>query len=167
MALGGTGALILCTGASKNEPDCDIIIVLGHRNRDGSIGRTMDERIARACAYLRSHPHCHAVLSGGQGEAAYLFSALTAAGIREDRLILEENSRNTWQNLKFSLPLTEGKSVGILSSEFHLFRTKLYLTGRKISLIPAKTENFPRWLKNFIREIAGVWHYIILGGHYD
>ena len=167
LVLGTTGALIFHAGAAKSEPDCDFLIVLGHRNRDGSIGATMNERVARALAYLNSHPNTTAILSGGQGEAAYMLDALTAAGIAENRLILEENSRNTWQNLKYSLPLAQEKTVGILSSEFHLFRSKLYTKNRKISLIPAKTQDFPRWAYNFCREIAGVWHYIFLGGTYD
>lgn len=164
---GVTGALILHAGAAKNEPDCDFLIVLGHRNRDGGIGKTMNERVARALVYLNSHPNTTAILSGGQGEAAYMRHALVVAGIDQNRLILEEQSLNTWQNLKYSLPLTEGKSVGILSSEFHLFRSKLYIKDRKVALIPAKTEDFQRWLFNFCREIAGVWHYILLGGTYD
>lgn len=167
LVLGATGALILRTGATKKDPDCDCIIVLGHRARDGGFDATIDERIDRTLRYLHDHPHTKAILSGSQGEARYMFEALTAAGIDENRLILEENSNSTWQNLKFSLPLAEQKSVGILSSEFHLFRAKLYLKNQKIPLIPAKTQDFHRWLHNFCREIAGVWHYIILGGTYD
>ena len=167
LALAATGVLIAGTGAAKKEPDCDFLIVLGHRNRDGSMGTTMNERVARAASYLQSHPQTRAVLSGGEGEAAYMRNHLIAAGIAENRLILEENSQNTWQNMRFSLPLTEGESVAVLSSDFHLFRAKLYLKNRKIAVIPAKTEDFPRWLFNFCREIAGVWHYILLGGTYD
>ncbi len=170
LVLGVTGALILHAGAVKNEPDCDFIIVLGHRERDGRFGATLDERIHRASAYLRSHPHTKAILSGGNGEARYMRQALTAAGIDENRLITEEKSTLTWQNLKYSLPLTDGvdsKRVGILSSEFHLFRTKMYLKSEDIPMISAKTKDFPRWLYNFCREIAGVWHYVFLGGTYD
>ena len=167
LALGVTGALILCTGMVKKEPDCDCVIVLGHRDRDGRLGPTMNERIARALAYLNHHPNTVAILSGGGAEAQYMFEKLTAGGIAENRLILEDQSTNTWQNLKYSLPLTEQKKVGILSSEFHLFRAKLYLKNRKVALISANTVDFPRWLFYFCREIAGVWHYILLGGTYD
>jgi uncharacterized SAM-binding protein YcdF (DUF218 family) len=167
LVLGATGALILHAGGRKKDPDCDFIIVLGSKLENGTPTTTMNERIARALDYLHDHPHTNAILSGGLGEAQVMFDALTAAGIGENRLILEEKSTSTWQNLKFSLPLAEEKTVGILSSEFHLFRAKLYIKGRKIALIPAKTKNFPRWAHNFCREIAGVWHYILLGGTYD
>ena len=167
LVLGITGVLILCTGVKNANSDCETIIVLGHRDRSGGFGATMNERIAGAEKYLRDHPGTTAILSGGQGEAAYMQKALTAGSISEKRLILEENSRNTWQNLKFSLPLVQGETVGILSSDFHLFRAKLYLKNRKVLLIPVKTKDFPRWAFNFCREIAGVWHYILLGGTYD
>ena len=167
LALGITGALILRAGGAKKEPDCECIIVLGHRDRSGTIGATMEERIEKAACYLHDHPKTQAILSGGEGEARYMFQALAAAGIEKSRLIMEEQSTSTWQNLKYSLPLAGEKTVGILSSEFHLFRAKLYIKGRKIPLIPAKTQNFPRWAHNFCREIAGVWHYILLGGTYD
>ena len=170
LVLGATGALILCTGANKKEPDCDFIIVLGSKLEKGMPTATMHERIDRALHYLRHHPRTKAILSGGQGEAEVMFETLTAAGIDEKRLILEEKSTSTWQNLKFSFPLmdtTLSKRVGILSSEFHLFRAKMYLKNQEFSLISAKTQDFPRWLHNFCREIAGVWHYIFLGGTYD
>ena len=167
LVLGATGALILCTGANKKEPDCDFIIVLGSKLEKGMPTATMHERIDRALHYLRHHPRTKAILSGGQGEAEVMFETLTAAGIDEKRLILEENSTTTWQNLKYSLPLTEEKTVGIVSSEFHLFRAKIYIKNRKIAFIGAKTKDFPRWTHNFCREIAGVWHYILLGGTYE
>lgn len=170
LVLGITGALILLAGAHQKEPDCDCIIVLGSKIQSGEGSVTMNERIGRALDYLNAHPRTKAILSGGQGEARYMFDALVAAGIGENRLILEEKSTSTWENLKFSLPMLEEaatKTVGILSSEFHLFRAKMYLKSRKVHLIPAKTQDFPRWFRSFIREIAGVWHYILLGGTYD
>ena len=169
VVLGITGALILRAGATKKDPDCDFVILLGSKPEDDGSRDTMNERIAKALDYLNRHPNATAILSGGQGEAAYMFEALTAAGIRENRLILEDRSTSTWQNLKFSLPLVgkTQKTVGIISSEFHVFRAKMYIKNRGISLIPAKTKDFPRWTRNFIREIAGVWHYILLGGTYD
>lgn len=162
-----TGALILCAGRKKSDTDCDFVIVLGSKLENGSPTATLLERIERAASYLHDHSRTKAILSGGQGEAAYMFDALVAAGIEKNRLIREEKSTSTWQNLKYSLPMAGGKSVGILSSEFHLFRAKMYTKGRKVALIPAKTKDFQRYSHNFCREIAGVWHYILLGGTYD
>ena len=32
--------------------------------------------------------------------------------------------------------------------------------------IPAKTSRFSQKVNHFMREVAGVWHYILLGGNY-
>lgn len=165
--LGATGALILHAGREKQDPDCDFIIVLGSKLAKGAPTATLNERIGRALGYLKDHPKTLAILSGGNGEAQAMFDALTAAGISENRLILEGKSTSTWQNLKYSLPMAEDKTVGIVSSDYHLFRAKLYIKEDKIALIGAKTKDFPRWAHNFCREIAGVWHYFILGGTYE
>ena len=173
LVLGITGVLILLAGVRKKDPDCDYIIVLGAKAEEGGTRNTLNERIRRAYEYLSDHPKTIAILSGARGEATAMFDALTTFGIRDHRLILEEQATSTWQNMKFSLGIIEEKSgtepgsIGILSSEFHLFRAKMYVRKRALALIPAKTQNFPRWLRAYVREIAGVWHYIILGGTYD
>ena len=170
LVLGITGVLILLAGVRKEDPDCDYIIVLGAKAEEGGTRNTLNERIHRAYEYLSDHPKTIAILSGARGEATAMFDALTALGVRDHRLILEEQATSTWQNLKYSLPLigeTAPEKIGILSSDFHLFRAKMYLKDRNFPLIPAKTKDFPRWLRSYIREIAGVWHYILLGGTYD
>ena len=49
---------------------------------------------------------------------------LTAHGISRERLVLEEKSTNTKENLKFSDALTgwSQKNTGILSNNFHVYR---------------------------------------------
>ena len=75
-------------------------------------------------------------------------------------------------NCTFSLDIIEAKTgsrpntLGVVSSEYHLFRTGLQARELKLDIIgiPAKTGSFDRWLHYFVREIAGVWHYLLLGG---
>jgi uncharacterized SAM-binding protein YcdF (DUF218 family) len=54
----------------------------------------------------------------------------------------------------------------VVSSEYHLFRTGLQAKEFDLQIIgiPARTGSFDRWLHYFVREIAGVWHYLLLGG---
>lgn len=67
------------------------------------------ERTRRALQYLENNPDTKAVLSGGQGrgeavsEAKAMYDYLTGHGISRERLILEERSTNTKENLDFSL----------------------------------------------------------------
>lgn len=181
LVLGATGILILHAGATQPETACDYIVVLGAKVEHGGPGDTLQERIDQAYEYLSENPNTVAIVSGGKGgdepmsEAQCMFDALTAMGIEENRVWMEENATSTWENLKFSLALIEERtgarpqSIGVVSSEFHLFRVQMYAQDRRVSIvgIPAKTETPVRWLHYFIREIAGVWHYLILGGLYD
>ena len=95
-----------------------------------------------------------AVLSGGQGpgedisEARAMYDALTARGIDPERLILEEQSANTRQNLQNSLALLPDdyhKTVAIVTNDFHMGRVRLLLNaagpGRVVE-VPAK---LPWW----------------------
>ena len=57
-------------------------------------------------------------------------------------------------------------SVGIVSSEYHLFRAGLFADAQNVESlgIPATT-TWPHLRVNyFIREIIAVWHYIVFGG---
>ena len=122
-----------------------------------------------------------AVLSGGQGtdepitEAECMYRELVNLGIDPQRLWMEENATSTWENLNFSLDLIEEKTgerpqkLGVLSSEYHLYRASRFAKACGVEFvgIPAKTSRLSQKINHFMREVAGVWHYILLGGNYD
>ena len=131
--------------------------------------------------YLLEHPEVIAVVSGGQGadepmtEAQCMYDALVALGISPDRIWVEDKAESTWENLNFSLDLIEEKTgtrpteIGVLSSEYHLFRASLFAKACDVGFIgiPAKTSRASQLINHCMREVAGVWHYILLGGQYD
>lgn len=176
----GTGALILNAGAGDPHQDCAYIVVLGAQVNPDGPSQSLRERIYAARDYLDAHPNTVAILSGGQGddehitEAQCMYDELIKLGIPAHRLIKEDRAASTWGNLSYSLDIIEAQtghrpdSVGVVSSEYHLFRTGLQAKrhGLQIVGIPAKTGTFDRFLHYFIREIAGVWHYLIIGGQY-
>ncbi len=175
-----TEVLVLSASTGDPESYCEYIIVLGAKVRDTTPSLSLTERIHTAYDYLSDHPKTIAVLSGGQGEdeniseAQCMFEQLTAMGIDEDRLWLEAKSTSTWENLNYSLALIEKETgtrpgkAGILSSEYHLYRAGLFAEdcGFEAVGIPARTQRFSIRLNYFLREVAGVWHYLILGGQY-
>lgn len=175
-----TGILILNTAFSEPEEHCEYIVVLGAQVKSYGPSASLQERIDRAYEYLIQHPDTVAIVTGGKGsdepisEAQCMFDELTAMGIDESRIWMEDQATSTWENLKFSLDMIEEKtgvrpnSIGVVSSEYHLFRTAMQAADRGLEVvgIPAKTAAFDRFLHYFLREIAGVWHYIILGGLY-
>lgn len=173
---------VLVAGASLGQPDtpCEYVVVLGAQVRAHGPSPSLQSRIDAACAYLNRHPDSIAVVSGGQGsdepmsEAQCMFDHLTALGIPSERIWMEDRATSTWENLNFSLALIQEKtgsrpaSIGLLSSEYHLFRAGLFAGECGVTAvgIPARTDSASLFVNYFLREIAGVWHYIILGGQY-
>ena len=174
-----TGALIL-DAARGDEGEPDYIVVLGAGLHGSQPSQILSDRIATAYQYLTDHPDVICIASGGQGvdedisEAQCIFDHLTAMGIAPDRIWLEEKSTSTWENFRFTLNLIEEKrgshpeKLGVLSNDFHLFRAKLF--AKKCGIepigIPAPTSRFSLRVNYYLREVAGVWHYLILGGQY-
>ena len=169
--------------ASHGDPEerCDYMVVLGAKVREDGPSVSLWDRIYAAANYMKAHPDVICVVSGGQGpdehmtEAQAMFDELVNLGIAPDRIWLEEKATSTWENLNFSLNLIEEKTgarpekIGVVSSEYHLFRASLFAKANEVEFvgIPAATSRFSQKVNHFMREIAGVWHYLILGGQYD
>lgn len=139
---------IVSDAVKKSEDGLDAIIILGARvNEDGPSG-SLRERIDAAADYLRRNPDTIAVASGGQGEdepmseAACIRDGLAARGIDPERIILEDRSTSTVENLTNSFALLDGKAerVGLVTNDFHIFRAICIgraCCGRELSPIPA------------------------------
>lgn len=176
-----TGVVIADEARGDEATACDYIVVLGAKVNGTAPSRTLRERIDAAAEYLKAHPQAIAVVSGGKGddegisEAQCMFNGLVERGIDPDRVWMEDQAASTWGNLNLSLDLIEAKTgtrptkIGLVSSEFHLYRAKLFAKecGVEAVGIPGKTGDFIHFLNYYLREIAGVWHYLILGGQYD
>ena len=114
----------------KIRKNLDYIIVLGAHVDGTKPTLALLERIRRALEYLEENPRTRAVLSGGRGdgeqisEAQAMYNYLTEHGIDGERLLLEERSVNTKENLAFSLELLGDVtcSVGVVTNNFHVFR---------------------------------------------
>ena len=172
-----TGGFILRGAHPGTQPACDYIIVLGAGVNGNVPSLSLQERIRAAYDYLTANPDTAAILSGGQGpgeeitEAACMYRELTAMGIDGSRLLLEEKSTSTMENLTFSMELVQAQQgirlqrVGIVSSEYHQFRAGLFAKelGLEAVGIPAKTTWFTLRWNYYLREIAAVWKYLIFG----
>lgn len=182
LVLGVTELVIFKASLGSPEKTAQYVVVLGAKvNRDGPSVSLWD-RISAAYTYLEEHPDTIAVLSGGQGtdepitEAECMYRELVGLGIDPKRLLREEEATSTWENLQFSLDLLEENTgsrpaaLGVLSSEYHLFRASLLAKKCGVTEfigVPAHTSRLSQAVNHFLREAAGVWHYILLGGQYD
>lgn len=177
LAAAVTGFLIVRAGKEKTAQSCDYLIVLGAGVNGTVPSLTLRERLDAAYDYLQSHPDTLCVVSGGRGpgeeisEAACMADWLIKKGIAPERIVLEEQATSTQENLSFSLALiaqhtgARPETVGIVSSEYHLYRTGLMAKGQNVVpiLIPARTSRLSLRLNYYLREIAAVWFYLIFG----
>ena len=181
LVVGTTEAIIIEASFGDPKEHGDYMVVLGAAVHGNEPSLSLRNRIDAAYAYLSEHPDVTAILSGGQGdgenltEAQCMFDSLTAMGIDESRLWMEDQATSTWENLNFSLNLIEAKTgqrpgkLAVLSSEYHLFRASLFADACGVDFIgvPAKTTKISLRVNYFMREVAGVWHYLLLGGQYN
>ena len=181
LVVGATEAVIIKKSFGDPKQQVDYVVVLGAKvNRHGP-SVSLRDRIYGAYEYATDHPDTILILSGGQGtdepitEAECMFQELAEMGINPNQIRMEDKATSTWENLKFSLDLIEEETgirpgkIGVLSSEYHLFRASLFAKACDVEFvgIPARTSRWGQRINHFMREVAGVWHYLILGGQYD
>ena len=181
LVVGITEALIIRASFGSPREECDYVVVLGAKVRHDGPSVSLQNRIDGAYEYLTAHPDTIAIVSGGKGsdepitEAECMYHELIAMGIDPSRVWMEDKATSTWENLKFSLDLIEERTgtrptkIGLLSSEYHLFRAGLFAKDQGVEAvgIPARTTIITQKINHFMREVAGVWHYLILGGNYS
>lgn len=175
-----TEGFIIHAAQGDPEESAGYLLVLGAKVNMMGGSLILQNRLDAAYDYLTAHPDCVAVLSGGQGsdepmsEARFMWDYLTARGIDPARLLMEDQSTNTWENMKFTLALLEKTygtapdKIALLSSEFHLYRAELFARrfGLDVVGVPAKTTLPFLKVNYFIREAAAVWYYFLSGGKF-
>lgn len=160
----------------QEEPD--VLIILGARLYGTIPSPALQHRLDRGAAYLKEHPSALVIVSGGLGrgeemtEASAMKKDLVAQGIQEERIFVEENSYNTYENFLYSIQIMNEKNlglqkedllIGIVTNDFHIFRSTLTAKdfGVKAVGLPAKTPP-SIILKSYLREYLSVLKYLIL-----
>lgn len=173
-----TGGIIMSASTGSPQTACDYVVVLGAGVNGTVPSLSLQNRLDAAYAYLSEFPEAICVVSGCQGdgedisEAQCMYNELIAMGIAPDRVWMEDQATNTRENLRFSLDIIESRTgvrpekIGIVSSEYHLFRAGLFAKEQRVESfgIPGKTSWLSLRLNYYLREIAAVWYYTILGG---
>ncbi|WP_165842270.1 YdcF family protein [Paenibacillus xerothermodurans] len=155
--------------------DADYMIVLGAGLKGSALSDTLQRRLDTSIQVIRGNPAIPVILSGGQGsdehlsEAEAMYKYLVSHGIPRERLLLENKSTSTEENLLFSKELMSARGavnprVAIVTSDFHLFRAKLL--ARQIGLPHtvgiASSSPFFVEVNYLIREYFGVLYTLLL-----
>ncbi|MES9691834.1 cytoplasmic protein [Bacillus toyonensis] len=155
-------------GHMKATDDADYIIVLGSKVNGTKPSYSLQYRIDKAAEYLKSHEKTIAIVSGGQGkgedisEALAMKQGLMKQNIAEDRIIMEDKSTSTDENITFSKPLIPAnmKKGMIVTNDFHMFRAKKIAAKQGLQLegLPAKTPK-PIIISSNVREYLAITQY--------
>lgn len=172
----GCSILFGCLVREGRKPpakDADYMVVLGAHVYGERMSANLRYRVELACEYLKENPETKVILSGGQGpgedisEAEAMRRYLEAQGIAAGRMMLEDHSVNTEENIRNSAKLIGDieKSVVLVSNDFHIFRAKRIARKqgfRNVDGLGSKTHLFTV-PNSYAREIAAVIKYKICG----
>ena len=167
-----TGVVIM-RSATADEGEFQYLLVLGTVVEGTEPSAMLADRIQGAYDYLTAHPDTICIVSGGKGdevnlsEAECMYNELVEMGIDPARILMEDRAASTVENFQFSLALIEEETgtrpdtLGVLSSEFHLYRARMFARQEGVTpiAIPAHTSDLPTFLRYFLREIVMVWYY--------
>ena len=165
------GTIILSIKAAKHIPkfDKDYIIILGCQiKKDGTLTNLLKGRVDRAIEFSKmqmenSGKEIVFVPSGGKGsdeiipEGQAIKNYLLEQGIKEEKILLEDKSKNTYENIKFSNELInaqkENAKIAFSTTNYHVFRAGTIATEQGIIIegIGSKTKRY-FWINAFIRE---------------
>ncbi len=174
--------------ATKYKIPCDrdYIIILGCSIRkDGTPTPLLKARVDSAVEFGKKQfektgKHAVFVPSGGQGsdevvsEAKAMENYLLSIGIPKNQILMEDKSKNTFENMKFSKELIknntndfENQKIAFSTTNYHVFRGYVLVKKNNFEAkgISAKTKQY--FFPNaFIREFVGLlvdkkWKHII------
>lgn len=164
---------ILSGFMAEGKDKLDYIIVLGAQMKAEGPSRVLKMRLDKAYDYLMENPDTVVIVSGGQGadehisEAQGMYDYLVGKGIAAERIIKEDQSRNTSQNIDFSSAfLDKGRDlVGIVTNNFHIFRATHIAKKSGYSHVYgiAAPSEFAMQPNNMLREFMGVMKDFLAG----
>ena len=169
------GTIVADAIAARHEPapDKDFLIVLGCGLRaDGSPTPLLRGRLDRALAFAEKQraqtgKELTFIVSGGQGpdepipESTAMKRYLTEHGVPAERIIEEDQSADTFENMKFSKvkiwAINPGGKIAFATTNYHVFRSGLFARRVKMRAVGmgAKTKWY-FWPNAAVREFIGL-----------
>lgn len=157
----------------QGRPDLDYIIVLGAQMKPAGPSAVLKFRLDAAYDYLIANEDTLCVVSGGQGpnepctEAQGMYDYLVGRGISPERILMEDKSTDTSENIAFSVEVIGGtdKDVGIVTNNFHVFRGMMLArhAGFENACGISARSNIYFQPNNLVREFFGIMKDLVCG----
>ena len=146
-----------------------VMVILGCQVKPWGPSILLQDRLDKALEYLETEPDMTVVVSGGQGpdehisEARAMADYLMEQGIEQERILLEDQSHNTVQNLTLTRQLLDElgydleQDIVVVSNGFHLTRVRMlwervWEEEDNLSTLAAPSSHVPSRLKMYLRE---------------
>ena len=149
----------------KAPKNADFLIILGARVKGEDPSPVLASRIDTAAKYLKENKNSIVIASGSKGpgetisEAEAIKRELVMQGMKESRIILEDRSTNTYENIKFSKRLIppRAKQGIVVTNTFHMYRALSIsdYQGLSVKGLPAVTP-WGAVLKSYSREYLAI-----------
>lgn len=162
----GVEGMILSQFGAEAGPGADYLIVLGAQWKSTGPSEVLRRRLDLAADYLSRNPQTKVIVSGGQGsnekmsEAAGMREYMIHAGVGEERILTEDQSSNTYENLVYSGELLDREKdrVVIVTNNFHMFRALGIAKKQGYAGAEGLAASSVPWMgpNNLLREFFGV-----------
>lgn len=177
MAMYSLSAILNLIHLKKNR-NADYIVVLGSGIIGKKVTPLLAARIERGMELLYSNPNAVLIMSGGQGpgedipESVAMAAYAVGKGVDAERIIMEQKSVSTEENLLFSRKLMdkEAPKIVIVTTAYHVFRALILAKQQGLKCVGFGAK--AKWyftLNALIREFVGylrlTWkkHALVIG----
>lgn len=175
-----SGAQIASCYRDEEAPEGSVVVVLGaglSRLDNTTPSALLAERLNSAERYLKAHPGAVCLVSGGQGPEELVSEAqamktylVGAGGIDADRIIMEDRSKDTEENLKLCAGIMRqnglfdacGGNIVLVTSGFHQFRAHFFAKKEGLAphsltalVLPSFVPMY--WLRESLAIVLEVW----------
>lgn len=168
--------VVLARGSAQvpaTEKTPAAIMVLGSRAPHGEASPTLAARLDMALAQAERFPQAVVLVSGGvdfgeqRSEAQVMGDYLRAKGLSAQRIVQEERSTSTQENLRYSRPLLAARGVAadapvlIVTSDFHTLRAGWiarhagYADAWTVGAPTPLSVRYNAWLREYFAVISG------------
>ena len=165
---------VLMAKAIKDGEDkkADVMIVLGCQVKGDRPSRMLAHRLDKAYDHLKDNEDCICIVSGGKGsdeqytEAEIMKKYLVNKGIDKDRIIEENQSTSTKENMDFSYAILKEQGITgnicFVTDGYHVYRAGLIAKDEGLDAFGIAAETESRFLPSYwVREWLTLTYYYV------